>query len=46
MPTLVVTHVVRDFDAWKEMFESDPLGREPAASADTASCERPTIPTT
>ena len=28
MPTLVVTHVVRDFDAWKEMFESDPLGRE------------------
>ena len=28
MPTLVVTHVMRDFDAWKEMFESDPLGRE------------------
>jgi hypothetical protein len=28
MPTLVVTHVVRDFDAWKEMFESDPVSRE------------------
>jgi hypothetical protein len=28
MPTLVVTHVVSDFDAWKEMFDSDPLGRE------------------
>jgi hypothetical protein len=28
MPTLVVTHVVRDFDAWKKMFDRDPLGRE------------------
>ena len=28
MPTLVVTHAVRDYDAWKEMFDSDPLGRE------------------
>jgi hypothetical protein len=28
MPTLVVTHVVRDFDTWKEAFDSDPLGRE------------------
>ena len=28
MPTLVVTHVVRDFDAWKELFDSDPLSRE------------------
>jgi hypothetical protein len=28
MPTLVVSHVVRDFDAWKQTFDSDPLGRE------------------
>jgi hypothetical protein len=28
MPTLVVTHAVRDFDQWKGAFDSDPLGRE------------------
>jgi hypothetical protein len=28
MPTLVVTHTVSDYDAWKQMFDSDPLGRE------------------
>jgi hypothetical protein len=28
LPTLVVTHAVRDFDEWKQMFDSDPLGRE------------------
>lgn len=27
MPTLVVTHTVRDYDEWKQMFDSDPLGR-------------------
>jgi hypothetical protein len=24
----VVTHAVRDYDAWKQTFDSDPLGRE------------------
>jgi hypothetical protein len=28
MPTLLVTHAVRDYDEWKQMFDSDPLGRE------------------
>ena len=28
MPTLMVTHAVRDYDVWKQMFDSDPLGRE------------------
>ncbi len=28
MAILQIEHSVRDFDAWKRMFESDPLGRE------------------
>jgi hypothetical protein len=28
MPTLIVTHAVGDYDEWKQMFDSDPLGRE------------------
>jgi hypothetical protein len=27
MPTLLVSHRVRDFDEWKQMFDNDPLGR-------------------
>lgn len=28
MPTLRIEHSVSDFDAWKEPFDRDPLGRE------------------
>lgn len=28
MPILQIEHPVPDFDAWKEAFDSDPLGRE------------------
>lgn len=28
MPILQVEHGVRDYDAWKQTFDSDPLGRE------------------
>ena len=28
MPTLLVTHAVRDYDEWKNAFDGDPLGRE------------------
>ena len=28
MPTLQIEHSVRDFDAWKAAFDSDPAGRE------------------
>jgi hypothetical protein len=28
MPTLQIEHVVRDYDAWKATFDSDPVGRE------------------
>jgi len=29
MPILQIEHPVRDFDAWKTIFDSDPVGREP-----------------
>ena len=28
MPTLQIEHAVRDYDAWKMVFDSDPVGRE------------------
>jgi hypothetical protein len=28
MPILQIEHKVRDFDAWKDAFDSDPVGRE------------------
>jgi hypothetical protein len=28
VPVLQIEHAVRDFDAWKAAFDSDPLGRE------------------
>ena len=28
MPILQIQHSVRDFDAWKAAFDSDPIGRE------------------
>jgi hypothetical protein len=28
MPVLQIEHAIRDFDAWKAAFDSDPLGRE------------------
>lgn len=28
MPVLQIEHPVRDFDAWKKAFDSDPVGRE------------------
>ena len=28
MPVLQIEHSVRDFDAWKAAFDSDPIGRE------------------
>ena len=28
MPILQIEHAVRDFDAWKQAFERDPVGRE------------------
>jgi hypothetical protein len=28
MPILQVEHPVRDFDAWKAVFDGDPIGRE------------------
>ena len=28
MPVLQIEHAVRDFDAWKATFDSDPVGRE------------------
>lgn len=28
MPILQIEHRVRDFDGWKEAFDSDPVGRE------------------
>jgi hypothetical protein len=28
MPVLQIEHAVRDFDAWKAAFDSDPIGRE------------------
>lgn len=28
MPVLQIAHAVRDFDRWKEAFDSDPVGRE------------------
>ncbi|WP_198414060.1 hypothetical protein [Cryobacterium adonitolivorans] len=30
MFTLHIEHSVRDYDAWKQMFDSDPLGRKTA----------------
>jgi hypothetical protein len=27
MPTLQIEHTVRDYDAWKQAFDSDPIGR-------------------
>jgi hypothetical protein len=30
MFTLHIEHAVRDYDAWKQMFDSDPLGRKTA----------------
>lgn len=30
MFTLHIEHTVRDYDAWKQMFDSDPLGRQTA----------------
>jgi hypothetical protein len=28
MPILQIEHPVRDFDAWKQAFDSDPIGRQ------------------
>jgi len=28
MPTLQIEHRVRDYEAWKQAFESDPVGRK------------------
>ncbi len=28
MPTLQIQHKTRDFDTWKQSFDSDPIGRE------------------
>jgi hypothetical protein len=28
MPTLHISHGVRDYDAWKQAFDSDPIDRE------------------
>lgn len=28
MPTLQISHGVRDYDGWKRAFDSDPIGRE------------------
>ncbi len=28
MPILRIEHPVRDFDSWKEAFDSDPIGRQ------------------
>jgi hypothetical protein len=28
MPILQIEHAVRDFDTWKQAFDSDPVGRE------------------
>jgi hypothetical protein len=28
MPIMQIEHAVRDYDAWKRAFDSDPLGRE------------------
>lgn len=28
MPILQIEHAVRDYDAWKRAFDSDPIGRE------------------
>jgi hypothetical protein len=28
MPILQIEHSVRDFDAWKQAFDADPLGRQ------------------
>jgi hypothetical protein len=28
MPILQIEHAVRDYDAWKQAFDSDPVGRE------------------
>jgi len=28
MPIVRIEHAVRDFDAWKRAFDSDPVGRE------------------
>jgi hypothetical protein len=28
MPILQIEHAVRDYDAWKRAFDSDPVGRE------------------
>jgi hypothetical protein len=28
MTTLQIEHGVRDYDAWKQAFDSDPVGRE------------------
>lgn len=28
MPILQIEHAVRDFDAWKQAFDGDPVGRE------------------
>jgi len=28
VPILQIEHAVRDFDAWKQAFDSDPVGRE------------------
>ena len=27
MPTLQIEHLVRDYDTWKQAFDSDPVGR-------------------
>jgi hypothetical protein len=38
MATLRIEHFVDDFDAWKQAFDSDPIGRGGAGCAATASC--------
>ena len=36
MPTLRVEHGVRDWDAWKQGFDNDPVGREQAVYEECA----------
>jgi len=43
MPTLQIEHGIRDYEAWKSAFDSDPVGATPAASAAIASCAQRTI---
>jgi hypothetical protein len=43
VPILQIEHGVRDFDAWKIVFDSDPVVREQGACAATESYDRSTI---